>query len=291
VATDLLLQARLETRPVERAPGIADALYARWLAQLLRRLETARRSDLSLGPALWQVASGRLFGIYELLHQAGAEFAAARVPRRLPVVEIAGEIYVRAVPFANNFLAEKLEARGLQVRLAPGYEWIAYCSFVRHRRPGRNRLSDAFSARLQHRIQTVALKAMGRHFGWPQAPSIEEILKTAQPYIDDALEGEAVVTLGGALEGWRRRQLDAVVNVGPLECMPTKLAQAQFHHLAERHGLQSLTLSFNGDPLSADVLDNFAYEVHSRFKERTNLTEYTDTRPTLPRSPVVSAER
>ncbi len=265
LATDLLLQARLETRPVERVARMADALYDRWLAELLSRLETAGRGDLSLGPALWQVTGGGLFGICDLLDQAGAEFAAACVSRPLPLVEIAGEIYVRAVPFANDSLAEKLEARGLRVRLASGAEWVDYCSYLRRREPGRNRLRDAFSERLQHRIHAVAHKAIARHFGWPHPPSIEEILQTAQPYINDALEGEAVVTLGGALEAWRRRQIDAVVNVGPLECMPTKLAQAQFHHMAERDGLLSLTLSFNGDPLSADALDNFAYEVHSRF--------------------------
>jgi predicted nucleotide-binding protein (sugar kinase/HSP70/actin superfamily) len=201
-----------------------------------------------------------------LLDKAGAEFDRLRGEQRLPLVEIAGEIYVRAVPFANDFLAEKLEARGLRVRLVSGAEWIAYCSYLRRRRPGRNRVADGFSDYLQHRIETVARGAMGRHFAWPTPPSINEVLAEAKAYLNDGLEGEAVVTLGGALAGWRRRQLDAVVNVGPLECMPTKLAQAQFYYLAEEHGLLSLTLSFNGDPISADILDNFAYEVRSRFK-------------------------
>jgi hypothetical protein len=58
------------------------------------------------------------------------------------------------------------------------------------------------------------------------------------------------------------------VNVGPLECMPTKIAEAQFHHLAERDGLLSLTLAFNGDPVSEAALDNFAFEVKARFQNR-----------------------
>jgi hypothetical protein len=51
--------------------------------------------------------------------------------------------------------------------------------------------------------------------------------------------------------------------------MPNKLAEAQLHHVAEREGLLSLTLSLNGDPLDAAVLDGFAWEVHRRFQART----------------------
>jgi hypothetical protein len=50
--------------------------------------------------------------------------------------------------------------------------------------------------------------------------------------------------------------------------MPNKIAEAQFHHVAEREGLLSLTLSLNGDPIDPEVLDGFAFEVHQRFGKR-----------------------
>ena len=59
---------------------------------------------------------------------------------------------------------------------------------------------------------------------------------------------------------------DGVVNVGPLECMPTKIAEAQFYHAAVREGLLAITVSLNGDPMDIEVVDNFAYEVHRRFR-------------------------
>jgi hypothetical protein len=90
-------------------------------------------------------------------------------------------------------------------------------------------------------------------------------LSAAEPYVSAALTGEAVLTVGAPLHEWRHRQIDALVNVGPLECMPTKIAEAQLHHVAEREGLLSLTLPFNGDPISAAALDNFAFEVKARF--------------------------
>jgi hypothetical protein len=80
---------------------------------------------------------------------------------------------------------------------------------------------------------------------------------------------ETLLTIGVPVRAWRRGEIDAVVSVGPLECMPNKLAEAQLHHAAEREGLLSLTLSLNGDPLDEAALDGFAFEVHRRFRKGT----------------------
>jgi activator of 2-hydroxyglutaryl-CoA dehydratase/predicted nucleotide-binding protein (sugar kinase/HSP70/actin superfamily) len=269
-ASDLLLQAKLDVRPVERASGGAEAIYQRYRGELLARLESAARGNLALGPALWQVAGGRLFGVRELLKNAGAEFAAMRGPAELPLVELAGEIYVRAVEFSNDFLIEKLEARGLRVHLAPKTEWLNYCGYNQCREPGGNRLTNHFSEHVKKRIESAAFGPIAPHLGWTPPPSTAETLAAASPYVSDALAGEAVLTVGAPLHEWHHRQIDAVVSVGPLECMPTKIAEAQFHHVAEREGLLSLTLPFNGDPVSTAALDNFAFEVLARFQQRKN---------------------
>jgi predicted nucleotide-binding protein (sugar kinase/HSP70/actin superfamily) len=286
-ANDVLLQALLDVRPFERTHGAAEALYKRCFTELLAWLEAAGSGDLALAPALWQVATGKLFGLRELLEHAGAEFAKLRGPGERPVVELTGEIYVRAVAFSNDFLIKKLEARGLRVRVAPQVEWLAYCSYVRRHKAGRNRFADRFSDHVQHRIEATALAALAPHLGWPKPPSVKESLDAATPYVSSALEGEAVLTIGASLEAWRRKQIDAVIAVGPLECMPTKIAEAQFQHLAERESLLSLTLAFNGEPISDSTLDNFAFEVLGRFHARRNAVPSAlggRARPTNPAS-------
>jgi hypothetical protein len=60
-------------------------------------------------------------------------------------------------------------------------------------------------------------------------------------------------------------ELDAV---GPFECMPTKIASSQLFHVAEREGLLSLTIAFNGEPMDLEALDSFAYEVRTRWERR-----------------------
>ncbi len=265
-ASDLLLQAKFDVRPVERVRGETEKLYQRCHRELLARVESAARGDLSLGATLWQVARGKLFGLRELLERAAREFAALRGPEELPCVELTGEIYVRGVEFSNDFLIEQLEARGLRVHLAPKTEWINYCGHVQRQMDGRNRFAGGFSHLVQRRIEGAAMSAMAPHLGWPPQPTTAETLAAAEPYVDSALQGEAVLTVGAPLHEYRHGHIDAVVSIGPLECMPTKIAEAQWHHVAEREGVLSLTLGFNGDPVNAAALDNFAFEVKERFK-------------------------
>jgi hypothetical protein len=176
---------------------------------------------------------------------------------------------VRGVEFSNDFLIDQLENRGLRVHLAPQSEWIAYCSRLQQSKR-RLRVADRISNYIRNRIESTAFSAVGSCLGWTAPPTIPEVLGTGSAYVNSALEGEAALTVGGSLHAWRQTHVDAVVNVGPLECMPTKIAEAQFHHLAEREGLLSLTLGFNGDPVNTTILDNFAYEVHARYQRRKN---------------------
>jgi hypothetical protein len=105
---------------------------------------------------------------------------------------------------------------------------------------------------------------MARHLTLPAPVPVKDVLHAASDYLAGDVGGEVMLTLGVPLHNWRRGEISAAVNVGPLECMPTRIAESQFSHAAEREGLPTLTLTFNGDPLAEDVLDNFAFEVHAR---------------------------
>jgi len=270
-AVDFLRQAVLDTRPLERERGSVNAIHAAFSSELYAQLEKAGGENLSLPAALWQVASGRIFGVRDILRRAAAQFASARSERELPVVTLAGEIYVRNVDFSNDFVIDKLEARGLRVHLAPQVEWINYCGHQRQFEKGRNRLADGVSNFIQEHIESAAFNAMARPLNWEPMPTSDESIAAAKPYVNAGLSGEAVLTVGAPLIEWRRGQIDGVVNVGPLECMPAKIAEAQYHHLAERDGVLCLTLAYNGDPIGNAALDNFAYEVKTRFKKRQEL--------------------
>jgi predicted nucleotide-binding protein (sugar kinase/HSP70/actin superfamily) len=218
---------------------------------------------------LREVGGGRVWGIPRLVGEAALALAAVKTPRRVPSVLLSGEIYVRCDPFANGEVAGALERRGLRVRLEPLSEFIQYTDWVAWKRGWKQGLLARLDRWLRDRILARCHGAASGPLGLPAPPPIGEAVAAAGPYLDHHVEVETLLTIGVPVRAWRRGEIDAVVSVGPLECMPNKLAEAQLHHVAEREGLLSLTLSLNGDPLDAAVLDGFAWEVHRRFQART----------------------
>jgi predicted nucleotide-binding protein (sugar kinase/HSP70/actin superfamily) len=267
VAADLLNEAVITISTEETRPGAARAIYQEARGELLALIERRAAEDIPTAAALWQVASGRMFGLREVLAKATARFAACRDGRTRPTVLLTGEIYVRCVPFANDFVAERLGNRGLRVRLTPIQELLDYADNHKCGTADFWRLGARLNARIRTRIRGVLSAAVDGPLGWPARHSAAGILAAARPYLRDALEGEAVQTLGGSLLAWHHGQIHGVVSAGPHECMPNKIAESQFVHMTEREGLPSLTLMLNGDPLDNEVLDNFAFEVNSRYHQ------------------------
>ena len=267
-ATDVLLQGLYDVRPVEAEPGAAEAVWRQYAAELVERTRAEASRQPSARDALFQAITGRLFGITGILRRAARAFAAVKTPREMPAVAVVGEIYVRCDPFANDFVVDKLEKRGIRAYLAPFNEWLEYADWCLHDCGRDGSLGSRLSRAVLHRTQQLTYNALARRLGWHSRTRVKQALEAADPYLRTALYGEAVLTLGGAIHEWRKDAIDGVVSVGPLECMPTKLAETQFFHVAEREGLPSLTIPLNGDPMDPELLDNFAFAVHGGFRRR-----------------------
>ena len=272
VAVDMLLEGLYDTRPRESRPGAARAIYEDSERALMRRIEAVDQSRSSLSSVVWEVSSGRLFGCADILEDAARRYAAVRTAREIPTVMLVGEIYVRADPFANDFIVDKLEHRGLRVRFAPVSEWLEYTDYVSSVKKGPNGPGNRLSRRISARIQNHAYKVMARELGWPARTRVTDSIEAATPYIRKDLLGEAVLSVGGPVHEWRHALIDGVVNVGPLECMPSKIAEAQLFCVGEREGLPSLSISYNGDPADPEVIDTFAFEIHRRFRMKHRQT-------------------
>ncbi len=263
---DILREALYDVRPRENRRGAAQSTYEHYERALLHRIETLDQSRMTISSILWEACSGRLFGCAEIIKAAAREFAGIRTEREEPTVMVVGEIYVRADPFANDFIIDKLERQGLRVRFAPIMEWFEYTDYFSRVVIGANGFSDQLGSLVQMRIQNHAYRVAARELGWPARTRVSESLKAAAPYIREDLIGEAVLTVGGPVHEWRHTLIDGVVNVGPLDCMPSKIAEAQLFHVREQEGLPSLTIPYNGDPVDPEIIDNFAFEIHRRFE-------------------------
>lgn len=270
LASDLLLEARDDVIVSELRAGATERLHQQLMAELMELVRNQAPVTKSLAQSLWQVSGGELFGISAFLRRAGRRFASLRGTCPRPTVMVVGEIYVRLVPFANDDVVAKLQERGIRARLAPLHEWFDYSDRMSLRHASLFAFKQRLSTLLQSRIQRLGIEAIAGEMAWPEAPDMKDTLATASTYLNTELEGEAVLTLGAPLQAWRRREIDGVVSVGPHECMPNKIAEAQLFHVAEKEGLPSLTLSLNGEGMDCEQLDSFVFEVKSRFHARAD---------------------
>ncbi len=168
-------------------------------------------------------------------------------------------------------MIDKLESAGLRARLAPFSEWIEFTTWWREKRifDGRPRANDHvvdawFSAAVERRILDRLYAEMAKPLAWGARTSTDDSIAAGELYVDRALESETILTVGGGLHEFLHGEIDGVVSVGPLECMPNKVAESHFQCVERDYGLPSLTLGLNGDPLDERVLDAFVYEVKER---------------------------
>ena len=236
VAADHLQKLLWMTRPYERHPGEANALYETYLAKLESAIEARRPIDT-------------------LMREATAAFADARDPAlpARPLVGINGEIYLRANRFCNKDLVARCEANGLEVEVAPMSEWLKYISL-------RN-LEDAWTDRdlkklLRGTIRSIALRvvenrvaSLCEHVIHEREPSTRELLAASSGYLPSRNGSEAVLSLGTGIRQMRDPRFAGVISVMPHGCMPGGIVAALAEQISKEYGHKPwISLTYDGFP-------------------------------------------
>ncbi len=243
VLVDLLHKLLHHTRPYEVVPGEADGVYD----HCLRRMEQTIESG---GDVMALAAEFR------------AAFDRVRVDRSVPRprIGIIGEIYVRSNEFANNAIVRKLEAAGAEVSLPPAQEWIDYIDWERRDDFAAERNVGAWL--LEHATRHVKesdVRRLSRPFEgaitdfWIEEPTAE-IIKRAAPYLGPEIRGEAVLSMGRAVE-YVERGFAGIVNVTPFNCIPGTIVNALLRKFVADHGnIPCLKMSYDGHAAAGDEL-------------------------------------
>jgi predicted nucleotide-binding protein (sugar kinase/HSP70/actin superfamily) len=215
VAVDVLQKLLHETRPYERVPGAADKAYAQALKLVVESVEKNGAKDIFK----------RMYDVRDL-------FRAVAVDRsvRRPVIGIVGEIYVRLHTFSNNNISRQVEEMGGEAWTAPFGEWIFYCTdrFVeKSRREGR--LLGLLSGKLFNSVKHADEKKIVEPFkgdllNWYE-PETKALLKHSAPYMDATFEGEAVLSIGKAID-YAGKGCSGIINLLPFSCMPGTVVSA-----------------------------------------------------------------
>jgi predicted CoA-substrate-specific enzyme activase len=234
VAVDFILKLLHETRPYETVPGTTEKAYWESIDDLCETIE--KKGDVS-----------------DSMARAADRFDRVEIDRsvRRPRIGVVGEIYLRLNRFSNQDIIKKIEELGGEAWLAPMSEWIFYTNYMykyHSRTEGRYKdflkvvIKDWVQKRDERRIgKSLEKKLMSFH-----ESTIEEVLDLSEPYLHRSFGGEAILSIGKAID-YVEKGLSGVVNIMPFTCMPGTVATAISKRVREKMGgVPWLNIAFDG---------------------------------------------
>lgn len=251
VCTDTLQKALHATRPYETVQGETDRVHAACLCELEKALE-AKKRDLGA-----------------LMKDFRSRFAA--IPRRERdgvMVGMVGEIYVRTNRFANGDVIRRLERLGAEVVFAPFTEWSFYVNQLSMQNNlDQGQYLGAAGDWLRNRIQYSIESRLAAPFHQDklfEEPEIQSVLDAAGSFIDQRIRGEAVLTVGKAVD-FINRGFAGIVNVMPFSCMPGLIVSALAPAIRERYNdVPWLNLVFEDSAADVDQMRLEAFVEQAR---------------------------
>jgi predicted nucleotide-binding protein (sugar kinase/HSP70/actin superfamily) len=229
VAVDLLQKCLLSFRPYCKE---AEEVYAHYL----KLLEECIQGGGSLK---------------RLLKRAAEDFGSLkREDGKRPILGVVGEIFVRANSFSNEDVIKRVEEFGGQVWVAPVYEWFLYRNFRRKMHSVAHKDFLCFlRTHLQHFLQSKVESVLSHLFEEAvehvHEPSTEEVLHFASPYLPCTIEGEAVLSVGKAVD-FIKKGAKGIINVMPFTCMPGTITTALLRKVQQDYNVPVLNIAYDG---------------------------------------------
>jgi predicted nucleotide-binding protein (sugar kinase/HSP70/actin superfamily) len=257
VSVDLLQKRVREVRPYEKSPGESEKIYQHYLEKVCHAI---RKKE----------------GLSQYLKSANADFNAVEVTggERKPIVGVVGEIYIRSNRFSNEDLIGNLERLGCEVWLPSIAEWISYTNYTSKRRSFRtgnyrNFLAMFLTNKIQGSIQHRLTKNFNGSFKVDDEPGTEELIRNASPYIQPSFEGEAILSVGKAVD-FALKGASGLINAMPFTCMPGTIVNAVLKGCRETHNnVPLLSIAYDGQKNgnTKTRLEAFVYQVQ-QYRER-----------------------
>jgi predicted nucleotide-binding protein (sugar kinase/HSP70/actin superfamily) len=184
---------------------------------------------------LSEMENGKYDRLERQLTRSAERFAGIplkRPPQEVPVVTLAGEIFVRRDALSRQYLTEHLAKMGFATVCSPIAEWVLYCNYMvgaglspedlTFLEKLKFKIRSKFQVRYEKRLKAI-LSSSGLVHAEPL--DMEKIINNAAPYISRDLPGEAVLTVGGSIAEVVSHSC-GVIAIGPFGCMPNRLSEA-----------------------------------------------------------------
>ena len=275
LAVDALYKMLYFVRPHQTEPGAAEALFARYLDELVDVLSEWRFRPVAL------VRGTQIEPVANVIRRAAHEFAAVPLSgERRPRIIVAGEFYVRLDDRCNQYVIDKIERAGGQAMLSPATEFLAHAAYreLKHARETLAvngglgaRLSvvaQAWISGLARRDQVAIEECLHELIPDAYEPDAAEIEELSSHYISRHYGGEPPATIGSTCAQAGRGRAEGAVFVAPFGCMPGAMVEAQVERLRRDLGIPVVSLYYDGteSPNTQDFVKGVVMQARQRMR-------------------------
>jgi predicted CoA-substrate-specific enzyme activase len=261
IILDSIMKMTHERRPYEVNKGEIDALYKESLDRLIQKVG----QPMSV--------------LNRFSKEVRAAYESVKIDTSSPKprIGIVGEIFVRSNHFANDRLIEKLEALGAQVGIPTVEEWFDY---IDHERIRRYKLhieggwKDWTKQKLTEIVMETTVEPLRREFDksielFTRELPMQKIIERGHKYLTPAVEGEAILSMGRAVE-YAEQGFDGIVNIIPFGCMPGTIVSLLLHQFRQDYGLPVLNVVVEGtkDPGESIRFEAFIQQAREHMGKR-----------------------
>lgn len=241
---DIFMKVVYRTRPYEKVPGSANALHAHWRDICAKSVQNGK----------WKEFRKNCRGIIEAFDTLPLDESVKK-----PRVGIVGEILVKFLPAANNYLVDLLEAEGAEAVMPDMVDFFLYCSYDANFKAqylGKKKI-DAFYNNMIIRFLEFARKEARKAF--------KESKRFNPPkYIHElAALAEPIVSIGNQTgEGWfLTSEMVELIHTGvpnivcaqPFACLPNHIVgKGVIKELRHRYPASNI-VAVDYDPGASEV--------------------------------------
>ena len=241
---DTLIQVLFRTRPYEKIPGSANALYYKWV----------ERCKEAIFKADFKTFKQNIYGIVqdfdklELLEHV-----------RKPRIGLVGEILVKFHPTANNDLVNIIEQEGCEAVMPGIMDFLLYCAYdydYKHQYLSKSKLAAlagnlAVKAMEFYRKDMRKALAQSKRFTPPH--TIDELAFGAAPILSRGNQTGEGWFLTAEMVSLIEEGVDDIICMQPFACMPNHVTgKGVLKALKERYPQANLT-PVDYDPGASEV--------------------------------------
>lgn len=241
---DVFMRVLYKVRPYEKVPGSANALHEKWRDICIKSLEKGK----------WSEYKKNLRGI---IHDF--DNLPIHEDMKKPKVGVVGEILVKFLPSANNYLVELLEAEGAEAVVPDLLDFLMYCAYnsnFKARYLGKSRKS-AKTANLAiwalERLRKEAVDAFKKSKRFTPPVHISKLAEHAEEVVSVGNQtGEGWFLTGEMLE-LMDSEVYNIVCTQPFACLPNHIVGKGVIKELRRQHPEANIVAIDYDPGASEV--------------------------------------